>query len=188
MATQNAKKQAPARSKSPAKSAAKKAPKRTSKTLSSRPARQAAKKAATKRASRRSAASDASPASSPKPLVGSVAWRDLTVKNADAVCAFYSKVVGWKVLPIDMGGYSDYCMIPPASEMPEAGVCHKRGVNADLPSQWLMYVVVADLRSALDQCKKLGGKQLTEIRPQGTSRFAVIKDPAGAMLGLYEIG
>ncbi len=170
-----AKKRAKKRAQSTAKSTGK--TKTTSK-------RAAARKPAKRRATRRKEV-ETSP---PKPLVGSIAWRDLTVKNADAVCDFYAKVVGWKVLPIDMGGYSDYCMIPPASEMPEAGVCHKRGVNAGLPSQWLMYVVVADLKRALEQCKKLGGKQLTDIRPQGTSRFAVIKDPAGAVLGLYEIG
>ena len=134
---------------------------------------------------RKSAASAATP---PKPLVGSVAWRDLTVKNADEVRDFYSAVVGWKVVPIDMGGYSDYCMVPPATDTPEAGVCHKRGVNTGIPSQWLMYVIVADLEASLEQCKRRGGKVVTPIRPQGASRFAVIKDPAGAVLGLYETG
>lgn len=129
-----------------------------------------------------------SASSSPKPIVGSIAWRDLTVKNADAVRDFYCAVVGWKVMPIEMGGYSDYCMIPPASETPEAGVCHKRGMNSDIPSQWLMYVVVADLDSSLEQCKRRGGKQITQVRPQGSSRFAVIADPSGAMIGLYEVG
>lgn len=143
-------------------------------------------KTARKKAAKRKAATPAT--TPPKPLVGSIAWRDLTVKNADEVRDFYSAVVGWKVLPIDMGGYSDYCMVPPATDAPEAGVCHKRGVNADFPSQWIMYAVVADLEASLEQCKRRGGKQLTPIRPQGASRFAVIKDPAGAVLGLYETG
>jgi hypothetical protein len=177
MAKKRAKKQAQSKSASKTRGKSQKTSKAPAKSATAR-----------KPVKRRAAPRKEVESSPPKPLVGSIAWRDLTVKNADAVCDFYAKVVGWKVLPIDMGGYSDYCMIPPASEMPEAGVCHKRGVNAGLPSQWLMYVVVADLKRALDQCKKLGGKQLTEIRPQGTSRFAVIKDPAGAVLGLYEIG
>lgn len=111
----------------------------------------------------------------------------LTVTDADELRDFYCSVVGWKVMPVEMGGYSDYCMIPPASETPEVGVCHKRGPNTGVPSQWLMYVVVADLDESLRRCKRLGGKLVVGVRPQGTSRFAVIKDPAGAVIGLYEI-
>jgi uncharacterized protein len=121
-----------------------------------------------------------------KPEVGSIAWRDLTVKDADGVRDFYAKVVGWKVVPVEMGGYSDYCMVPPKGKTPEAGVCHKRGPNAKLPSQWLMYVVVADVVKSLATAKKLGGKALTPILPQGPNRFVVIQDPAGAVIGLYE--
>ena len=124
----------------------------------------------------------------PRPPVGTIAWRDLTVKNADEVRDFYKKVVGWKVVPIDMGGYSDYCMVPPDGASPEAGVCHKRGPNAKQPSQWMMYVVVADLKKSVKQCLKLGGKQVTEIAPQGDNSFCVIRDPAGAMIGLYQFG
>ncbi|MCC6408604.1 MAG: VOC family protein [Planctomycetes bacterium] len=121
-----------------------------------------------------------------KAAVGTVAWRDLTVKNADAVRDFYAKVVGWKVEALDMGGYSDYCMVPPKGKAPEAGVCHKRGGNAKIPSQWLMYVIVADLDASLRACKKNGGKQLTEVRASGDGTFAVIQDPAGAVLALYQ--
>ncbi len=152
------------------------------------PAKKRAKSSKTGRKAAPKRKTTSSAAREPKPLVGSIAWRDLTVKNADAVRDFYSSVVGWKVMPIDMGGYSDYCMIPPATDTPEAGVCHKRGVNSDIPSQWIMYVVVADLEASLEQCRRRGGKQVTPIRPQGASRFALIKDPAGAVLGLYEPG
>jgi len=149
-------------------------------------ARKSAKSSAKRSAAKKPKAKQAEPA--PKPMVGSIVWRDLTVKQADKVCAFYSKVVGWDVMPLDMGGYSDYCMLPPGSDAPEAGVCHARGVNAGLPSQWLMYVVVADLDKSLKQCAKLGGTQIGETRPQGANRFAVVRDPAGAVLGLYEVG
>ncbi len=164
--------------------ATRKAPRSTAK-KSATPAKAPRKASRTASAKRKASTGEARP---PKPLVGTIAWRDLTVKNADAVRDFYAAVVGWKVVPLDMGGYSDYCMVPPATDTPEAGVCHKRGVNADIPSQWMMYVVVADLEASLAQCKRRGGKLVTPIRPQGASRFAVIKDPAGALLGLYEPG
>ncbi|MGH9367705.1 MAG: VOC family protein, partial [Thermoanaerobaculia bacterium] len=71
--------------------------------------------------------------------IGSIGWVDLTVENADAVRDFYRDVTGWTISPVDMGGYSDYCMNEPASGKSVAGVCHARGVNADLPAQWLIY-------------------------------------------------
>jgi predicted enzyme related to lactoylglutathione lyase len=61
------------------------------------------------------------------PAVGTVVWRDLTVKNADTVRDFYARVVGWSTAPLDMGGYSDYLLTPPGSDEPIAGVCHTRG-------------------------------------------------------------
>lgn len=121
-----------------------------------------------------------------QPKVGTVAWRDLTVRDADSVHAFYAQVVGFEVLPVDMGGYNDYCLVPPGADMPEAGVCHKRGANAKIPSQWLLYMVVADLDHSLARCAKLGGKQLTPVSASGGGVYAVIQDPAGAVCALYQ--
>ncbi len=120
--------------------------------------------------------------------IGSIGWHDLTCEDATQVRDFYAQVVGWKAQPIPMGGYDDYVMEPGAGGPPAAGVCHKRGANADLPAQWLMYIVVADLDEALARCKRLGGKQLTNVRAAGDGTFAVIRDPAGAVCGLYQAG
>jgi len=65
-------------------------------------------------------------ADSKKPAVDSITWRDLTVKNAEAVRDFYSKVVGWKTSSVDMGGYNDFNMNPPAAARPRRG---RDGVN-----------------------------------------------------------
>jgi len=67
--------------------------------------------------------------------VGSIGWTDLTVTDAEAIRKFYSAVVGWKADPVDMGGYNDFNMTPPASGEAVAGVCHARGGNTDLPTQ-----------------------------------------------------
>ena len=46
------------------------------------------------------------------------------------------------------GGYADYCMNEPESGQTIAGVCHARGVNANLPPQWLLYITVANLETS----------------------------------------
>lgn len=120
----------------------------------------------------------------PKP--GTVSWFDLTVKNADSVRDFYSAVANWSAMPIEMGGYSDYCMLPPGSKNPAAGICHARGENADLPPQWLIYITVPSLARSLKACVARGGKILRPAKSMGGSKMAVIRDPAGAVAALYQ--
>jgi len=121
--------------------------------------------------------------------VGSIGWTDLTVDNAEEIRNFYSAVVGWKTDPIDMGGYNDFNMTPPASDEAVAGVCHAKGGNTGLPTQWIMYVTVEDIESSADRCKQLGGKVLTgPTGSAGKDRTCVIQDPAGAVIALYQPG
>ncbi len=124
-------------------------------------------------------------ARSKKPEIGAIAWRDLTVKNAPKIRDFYKRVVGWKVSPVEMGGYSDFCMLAPATGETVAGVCHARGSNAGLPAQWLIYIIVAYVDRSAARCRKLGGKVLVAPRVMTGGRFCVIRDPAGAVCALY---
>ena len=120
-----------------------------------------------------------------QPKTGSIAWVDLTIPEAQKISEFYVQVAGWTVHPASMGKYDDYTMHGPSGEA-VAGVCHNRGPNADLPPMWLIYIVVENLDSALEQCRKLGGEVLTPVRTASGSRYVVIKDPAGACAALWE--
>jgi hypothetical protein len=125
-----------------------------------------------------------SPSSAP---VGAIGWADLTVGDADGVRDFYAAVVGWAPTPLDMGGYADYVMQAPGAARPQAGICHARGANAGLPPVWLMYVTVADLAASLAACLARGGTVLAGPRDAGGgASFAVIRDPAGAVLALHQ--
>jgi hypothetical protein len=120
-----------------------------------------------------------------RPEIGMIAWRDLTVKDAGTVRDFYRDVVGWRPEPVDMGGYSDFNMVAPATGATAAGICHARGGNADLPPQWLMYIVVEDVERAARTCRERGGEVVIPPRPLGDGMFCVIRDPAGAVCALY---
>lgn len=121
-----------------------------------------------------------------KQAVGSIGWVDLTVPDADRVRDFYAQVTGWKPEPVDMGGYSDYTMTQPESGEGTAGVCWQRGGNADLPAQWLIYVIVADLDASMASCRELGGEVISGPKTMGAARYCVIRDPAGAVSALYQ--
>jgi predicted enzyme related to lactoylglutathione lyase len=122
-----------------------------------------------------------------KPKVGSITWSDLTVPNAEEVKDFYSKVVGWKPAPVSMGDYNDFNMNAPESGNTKAGICHKRGGNAELPSQWMIYITVKSADESAKLCKENGGKVLVGPKEMsGYGKYCVITDPAGAVCALFE--
>jgi predicted enzyme related to lactoylglutathione lyase len=123
-----------------------------------------------------------------KRVPGTLIGLDLTVQDADTVRDFYASVIGWEVEPFALGEYSDYFMKAPSTGEIVSGVCHARGENADLPPQWLTYVVVADLDESLRRVAAGGGAQATAIKGNaGSNRYCVIRDPAGAHIALMEV-
>ena len=121
-----------------------------------------------------------------KPLFGTIGWTDLTVPNAEEARDFYKVVAGWESAPVKMGDYDDYNMMAPSTNQPTAGICHARGANADLPAQWLIYILVEDLDASIAACKENGGEVLAGPKYMGESGgYAVIRDPAGAVAALF---
>lgn len=117
---------------------------------------------------------------------GSIGWIDLTVPDAPALRDFYRAVAGWTSSGVKMGDYSDFVMSA-ADGTAVSGVCHKRGENAKLPSQWLIYIRVADLERSMAECRLRVGTVLQEAKAMGShGRFCVIQDPAGAVCALLQ--
>jgi hypothetical protein len=123
--------------------------------------------------------------SAKEPEAGTICWRDLTVADAARIRDFYKSVVGWKAEPVDMGGYSDFNMIAPATGETVAGICYAQGSNADLPPQWMVYIVVEDVERSVSKCLELGGQVVAGPRPMGGGHLCVIRDPAGAVCALF---
>ena len=122
----------------------------------------------------------------PKFAVGTVGWMDLTVPDAARLRDFYRDVTGWIPTEMSMGDYADYVMND-VDGKGVAGICHARGMNASLPAQWLIYVTVENLDRAMERCRAEGGQVVTEPRQAGAhGRYCVIRDPAGAVAGLFE--
>ncbi len=117
---------------------------------------------------------------------GKIGWIDMTLDDASDVRDFYQAVVGWQSEDVDMGGYSDYVMKMPAGGDGVAGICHARGSNADLPSGWLIYIVVADVEQSAAACEAHGGKIVVGPRGLAGGRFCVIEDPGGSLAALYQ--
>lgn len=116
---------------------------------------------------------------------GVFGWHDLTVDDAPKLRDFYAEVAGWSFDEHDMGGYSDYVMKAADGE-PVSGVCHRRGPNEKVPAQWILYVVVEDVEASAKKCVELGGEIVDGPRSAGDGTMCIVKDPAGAVCGLYQ--
>lgn len=125
----------------------------------------------------------------PDKTIGAISWVDLTIPDADNIRDFYKNVIGWKSMDVNMGAYNDYGMISPDDNVVRSGICHRQGVNQDFPTAWIPYVNVADLDASIDAVTKGGGEIVNGPRKMGEkARYCIIKDPAGAYMGLYDHG
>ncbi|MCK5945238.1 MAG: VOC family protein [Planctomycetes bacterium] len=118
--------------------------------------------------------------------VGRIAWADLTVADAAASRDFYCRVIGWTVqdVAMDGGSYADFAMLGGDGEA-AAGVCHARGVNADLPPVWMIYLPVGDLDESLRRVEAEGGKVVKATTgDDGRAKIAVVQDPVGVFVSL----
>jgi uncharacterized protein len=119
------------------------------------------------------------------PLPGWVGWVDLTVDDAPTIRDFYRAVIGWEYREVDMDGYADYSMTTLEGQ-DVTGICHARGHNEGLPAQWLVYFTVADLDLAISEVQARGGALLRAPFEMDAGRYAVIRDPAGAVCALFQ--
>ena len=123
----------------------------------------------------------------PQQRPGHILWRDLTVPDAPAIRDFYKAVIGWEHSDHPMGDYDDYNMLQADTGEVITGIINQRGVNAALPAVWLLYVGVEEVDVSLRTCEELGGRVLIPPTKDVAYKYAVIQDPAGAIIGIMQL-
>jgi len=97
--------------------------------------------------------------------------------------SFYGKLFDWELEDVPINDMT-YTMIK-VGEGTGGGIMKNPIPNA--PSSWVAYVLVDDLKKAVEKAKTLGGTVMKdETQVKGRGLFAIIEDPTGAMLGLWE--
>lgn len=114
---------------------------------------------------------------------GELLWHDLTVPHADKVRDFYAQLFDLEWKPESMGDYDDYMMIR-SDGQPATGICWNQGVNAAVPTAWMLYFRVNDASEAAALAQKLGGELVGTVRPMGEMQVAFLRDPAGVAFGV----
>ncbi len=122
-------------------------------------------------------------------VLGQFLWHELLTTDPEAGARFYSKVLGWNHLPYE--GDAGYTMLGNAQgPVGGARVVGKDPLADKVGPNWLTYVGVPDLTAAIAAVEGKGGRVIhpvTEV-PAGGGRYAVIADPQGAVIGIYQPG
>lgn len=111
-------------------------------------------------------------------------WYELMSTDPAAAAAFYSRVVGWKV--VDAGMPMPYSLLGVGEHHVGGLMGMPQDAPAGMPPVWTGYVGVADVDAAAARFQAAGGQicRPAEDIP-GVGRFAVVSDPQGATLCLY---
>ena len=113
---------------------------------------------------------------------GTFSWAELVTSDADAAKGFYTQLFGWE--------YEDN---PANGQIYSMAVRDGHYVAAlfqgDQPPHWNSYVTVASADATAQMAADLGGSVVAEaFDVMEVGRMAVITDPAGAALCLWEPG
>lgn len=121
-------------------------------------------------------------------VLGKFLWHELLTPDPAAGGGFYSKVFGWNASPWE--GSADYTMLTHAKgPVGGARIIGKDSLADHLGPSWLTYVGVPELSVALAAAEARGAKVIHPVTGiAGGGHYAVITDPQGAAIGLYEPG
>jgi uncharacterized protein len=122
-------------------------------------------------------------------VLGQFLWHELVTTAPDAGAGFYSRVFGWNAQPY--GADPNYMMLTNAqSPVGGARVVDKDPLAGKVGANWLTYVGVPDITAALAAVEAHGGRIVHPVTaiPSDGGRYAVIADPEGSAIGVYEPG
>jgi predicted enzyme related to lactoylglutathione lyase len=117
---------------------------------------------------------------------GTFCWIDLATTDVPGAKDFYRRLLGWEMEDLP-SGESAYTMcrldgkdVAAIYETPEPQ-------RSQLPPHWNSYIAVDDLDAATAAAKGLGATVMAEpFDVADTGRMAVIQDPTGAVVTLWE--
>jgi predicted enzyme related to lactoylglutathione lyase len=117
---------------------------------------------------------------------GTFCWVDLVTTDIAAAKKFYGDLFGWTLVDTPAGPDMFYTMaMLDGKEV--AGLYERGPQQQDVPPHWMSYVSVANADEAAAKAKSLGGTVVMEAMDVMTAgRMAMIQDPTGAMMGLWQ--
>lgn len=116
--------------------------------------------------------------------VGSFSWLELATSEPTAAAGFYAGLMGWEFKDPEPGGSGETRL----AAMPGGNVVC--GMGSTLPSSglpsWTLFANVRDVAATAAQAVALGGTVVVEAMDHLGAQIAVVRDPHGASVGLWQ--
>ena len=110
---------------------------------------------------------------------------ELATENPKKATAFYAKLFGWKIDAMPMAGGGEYLMFRTGNG--GGGITGKN--QPGQTTAWTPYITVASVKASLATAMAAGGAVIMDFMSMGDmGAIAVIADPTGGRIGLYEAG
>jgi uncharacterized protein len=119
---------------------------------------------------------------------GTFCWVDLATSDPAGAKAFYGELFGWEAEDMPAGEAGTYTMLRLDGDY----VCALYEMDAErreqgVPPHWFSYVSVDDADATASRARELGGTVYGGVfNVLDSGRMAVIQDPTGAVLGIWE--
>jgi len=115
---------------------------------------------------------------------GNFFWNELHTSDPKSALAFCEKVIGFSHQSMDTGPGGTYHVISKGG-VDRGGVTHH--LPPGVPPHWLPYVNVEDPDATTQRAKKHGATMVMDPADiPGVGRFAVLRDPTGAVLAVMK--
>jgi predicted enzyme related to lactoylglutathione lyase len=116
---------------------------------------------------------------------GRFVWHQLMTRDVPGAKQFYAKLVGWKTMPWPLDPSYTVCH---ADAGPVAGIMQiPDDLPADVPSHWIQYIGTRDVDGTADAAVRAGGSVVKAPDVMaGAGRYAVLKDPQGAVFAVID--
>ena len=117
---------------------------------------------------------------------GSFCWPELATSDAAGAKTFYRGIFGWDATDSPAGPDMVYTMLQKSGK--NVGALYGLGPEQKgVPPHWNIYVTVASADQTARKAKELGGKVVMEpFDVMDIGRMAIIQDPQGAMICIWE--
>lgn len=123
----------------------------------------------------------------PQPIgPGTFCWYECMSRDIEAEKTFYADLFGWTSTAQTMAGGFVY-HLQHRGEDQVAGMMAMEGEGWEgVPDCWTAYVAVADIETTVAKVEPLGGTVSVPVTDIQIGRFAVIQDPVGATISVFE--
>jgi uncharacterized protein len=121
---------------------------------------------------------------------GTFCWVDLGTTDAAGAKAFYGRLFGWEGEDMPVGEGATYTMLRLGGR--DVAALYEQGADeraAGIPPHWSSYISVIDVDETAARVAGLGGSVPAEpFDVLDSGRMAVIQDPTGALVSLWQPG